>query len=135
MHGVAFCPLLKISLGNPYLKIFELSKLFVTDVFMKKKKSKNIVLLRPSQSALKYGSENLPCMRGLILSLSLFLRFASNLVLWPVCPCLIICRVSATDGFSIFLRFSIFFLDLIVQTVCSCFNISQLHSGSDCCLP
>ena len=32
-----FCPLFKISLGNPYLKILDPTKLFVTDAPMKKK--------------------------------------------------------------------------------------------------
>ena len=32
-----FCPLLKISLGNPYLKIIDLTKLFIADASMKKK--------------------------------------------------------------------------------------------------
>ena len=31
-----FCPLLKISLGNPYLKILELTKLFIADAPIKK---------------------------------------------------------------------------------------------------
>ena len=34
---VVFCPLLKISFGNPYLKILDLQKLFVVDAAMKKK--------------------------------------------------------------------------------------------------
>ena len=33
-----FCPILKTSKGNPYLKIFYFSKLFVTDAPMKKSK-------------------------------------------------------------------------------------------------
>ena len=33
---VVFCPLLKISLGNPNLKILDLSKLFVADATMEK---------------------------------------------------------------------------------------------------
>ena len=35
---LVFCPLLKISLGNPYLKILDLTKLFIVDTPMKKKK-------------------------------------------------------------------------------------------------
>ena len=31
LHGCVFYPLLKISLGNPYLKILDLAKLFVVD--------------------------------------------------------------------------------------------------------
>ena len=37
-----FCPLLKISLGNPHLKILDLSKLFISDAPMKKKFKKFI---------------------------------------------------------------------------------------------
>ena len=48
MHGealyapppaVGFCPLLKISLGNPYPKILDISKHFVVDAHMKRKKN------------------------------------------------------------------------------------------------
>ena len=55
---LGFCPLLKISFRNPYLKILDLSKLFVADAPMKK----NIqnFCFTPSQSNLKYGSENRP---------------------------------------------------------------------------
>ena len=38
-----FCPLLKKSSGNPYLKILDFSQLFIADAPMKKK-SKNLVL-------------------------------------------------------------------------------------------
>ena len=59
---VGFCPLLEISLGNPYLKITDLSILFVADALMKRKKNS----LTPSQSTDgKYGSENCPWVRGL----------------------------------------------------------------------
>ena len=53
---VVFCPLLKISLSNPYLKILDLSKLYIADAHMQK----NIEDFRftLSQSTLKYGSEN-----------------------------------------------------------------------------
>ena len=34
---LGFYPLLKISLGNPYLKILDLSKLFIADAPVKKK--------------------------------------------------------------------------------------------------
>ena len=34
---LVFCPLLKISLVNPYLKILDLAKLFVADAPIKKK--------------------------------------------------------------------------------------------------
>ena len=50
---------------HPYLKILDQANLFVADAPMKKK-SRNFVL-PPSQSTLKYGSENRPCLRGLIL--------------------------------------------------------------------
>ena len=60
--SLAFCLLLKISWGNPYLKILYLGNLFVVDTHMKKK-SKNLVLT-PSQSTLKNGSDR-PCLRGL----------------------------------------------------------------------
>ena len=65
MHGGAlyvppllcfFCPLFKFSLGIQYMKI--LSKFFVADAHIKNSYT-------PSQSTLKYGSENRPCMRGL----------------------------------------------------------------------
>ena len=58
------CPLLKISLGNPYLKILDLTKLFVADAPMKKKKEKKFSFT-PSQSTLKYGSKNRPGPKGL----------------------------------------------------------------------
>ena len=45
------------------MKILDLANLFVADAPMKKK-SKNLVL-PPSQSTLKYGSENRPWVRGL----------------------------------------------------------------------
>ena len=41
--GMSFCPLLKKSKGNPYLKDLEFSKLFVAGAPMKKKISKNLV--------------------------------------------------------------------------------------------
>ena len=56
--SLIFCPLLKISLGNPYLKILDLTKLFIADASMKKKIKK--FSFTPSQSTLKYGSENRP---------------------------------------------------------------------------
>ena len=40
---VVFCPILNKSSGNPYLKILDLSQLFIADAPMKKK-SKNLVL-------------------------------------------------------------------------------------------
>ena len=48
---------------SKYLKILDLANLFVADDPMKKK-SRNLVL-PPSQSTLKYGSENCPWVRGL----------------------------------------------------------------------
>ena len=38
---VFFCPLIKKSSGNPYLKIHDFSQLFITDAPMKKKNQKN----------------------------------------------------------------------------------------------
>ena len=52
---------------HPYLKILDLANLFVADAPMKK--SRNL-FLPPSQSTLKYGSENQPWMRGLTNFLS-----------------------------------------------------------------
>ena len=49
-------PLLKISLGNPYLKFLDLTKLFIAHAPMKKK-SRNFVF-NPFQSTLKYVSKN-----------------------------------------------------------------------------
>ena len=43
IYHIPFLPLLKISLGNPYLKILDLTTLFVVDAPMKK--STNLVLL------------------------------------------------------------------------------------------
>ena len=54
-----FCPLLNINLGNPYLKILDLAKLFIADAPMKKK-----IFLSP-QSTLKYKSINRPWPKGL----------------------------------------------------------------------
>ena len=56
-------PLLKISLGNPYLKILDLTKLFIADAPMKKKIIK--FSFTPSQCILKYGSKNRPWPKGL----------------------------------------------------------------------
>ena len=39
IHADVFCPFLKISLGNPYLKILTISKLFVADAPKKRKKT------------------------------------------------------------------------------------------------
>ena len=63
-HLLFFCPLLKIALGNPYLKILELTKNFVADAPMKTKFKK--FSFTPSQSTLKYGSKNRPWPKGLI---------------------------------------------------------------------
>ena len=60
----SFCPLLKISLGNPYLKILDLTKLYNADAPMKKKNSKKFSFTS-SQSTLIYGSENRPWPEGL----------------------------------------------------------------------
>jgi len=49
---------------HPYLKILDLAHLFVADASMKKK-SRNVVL-SPSQSTLKYGSEKRSWPKGLI---------------------------------------------------------------------
>ena len=53
-----FCPLLKISKCNPYLKILDPTKHFIADTPMKINIQK--ILFTPSQSTLKYGSENCP---------------------------------------------------------------------------
>ena len=63
---MVFCRLLKISLGNPYLKILDLSNLFVADAPMRKKYEKKCSFTL-SLSTLKSGSENRLCMRGHIL--------------------------------------------------------------------
>ena len=60
-HTVFFFPLPKISLGNPFLKIFDISKLFVADANMRKKKKLFYFLSE------HFGSENRQCMRGLKL--------------------------------------------------------------------
>ena len=52
---LVFCPLFKISLGKPYLKILDLLKKFVANAPMKK-----IFRFTPLKSNLKYGSENHP---------------------------------------------------------------------------
>jgi len=39
-NPLGFGPLLKITLGNPFLEIFGLAKLFVADALMKKKTKK-----------------------------------------------------------------------------------------------
>ena len=57
-HGGGGC----ISLGNPYLKIFDLKKIFIVVANMKKKKNS----FTPSQGTLKYGSKNHPWPKGLI---------------------------------------------------------------------
>ena len=58
----AFCLLIKIYWGNPYLKILDLANLFVADSPMKKI---NKFSFTPSQSTLKNRSKNRPCLRGL----------------------------------------------------------------------
>ena len=60
--ALVFCPILKISLLNPYLKIFDLTKLFVADARMKKKCKE--FSFTPSQSTLNLG----PWDRGLNMS-------------------------------------------------------------------
>ena len=57
------CLLLKNIMRHSYLKILDLANLFVADAPMKKK-SRNLVL-PPSQSTLKYWSENRPWVREL----------------------------------------------------------------------
>ena len=59
-----FLPLLKISLGNPYLKILDLKKLLLRMPLWKKNEKFSFT---PSQSTLKYGSKNRPWPKGLIL--------------------------------------------------------------------
>ena len=58
---VFFLLLIKISLGNSYLKIHDLSILFIADARLKKK-SENLVL---PLLTLKYGSENRSWVSGL----------------------------------------------------------------------
>ena len=41
--SLVFCPLLKLSVGIPYLKILNLAKLFVADAPMKQKKIRKFV--------------------------------------------------------------------------------------------
>ena len=53
-----FLLLLKISSSNPFMKILDLTKLFVADALME-------FFFAPSQSTLKYGSENYPWTREL----------------------------------------------------------------------
>ena len=55
-----FCPLRKIFLGNPYLKILDPSTLFVVDAPMKKKKM--VLFTEPFE----IWSENRPYLRGLM---------------------------------------------------------------------
>ena len=56
--ALVFSTLIKISIVNPYLKIFVLAKLFVADAPIKKKfKTQKFT---PSQITLKYGSKNRP---------------------------------------------------------------------------
>ena len=60
---MALCPLLKISLGNPYLKIRDLSEHFVADAYMQEYRNlyrclyEENFFFTPSQSTLKYGTE------------------------------------------------------------------------------
>ena len=54
------CLLLKNIMRHPYLKILDLANLFVADAPMKKKSK---IILLPSHSTLKYGSEYRPCMK------------------------------------------------------------------------
>ena len=57
LPALVFCPLIKISLGNPYLKIIDISKHIVADAPLNKKKSTKFVLPL-SQSTFKYGPQN-----------------------------------------------------------------------------
>ena len=61
-----FFPLLKISLRNLYL-----AKLFVADAHCTNEKKIQHFCFTPSQSNFKYGSENRPWLRGLIIKLFL----------------------------------------------------------------
>ena len=56
--SVVFCPLLKLCLGNPYLKI-----LYFQNFLLRMPLRKNSFTL--FQSTLKYGSKNCPQIRGL----------------------------------------------------------------------
>ena len=46
---LVFCPLLKISLRNPYLKILDLAKLFVANAPVKKKNQNFLLYLLSEQ--------------------------------------------------------------------------------------
>ena len=50
--SLVFCSLLKTSLGNPYMKMLELLRIFVADAPKKENNKKNS--FTPSQSTLKY---------------------------------------------------------------------------------
>ena len=50
---VFFCPLLKIALGNSYLKILDISKLFVGDALMKKNSLSEHFVLRVGKIAVR----------------------------------------------------------------------------------
>ena len=60
---MVFCPLLKISFVNPYLKILDLAKLFVANAPIEKNNTKKS--FTSSQITLKYGSKNRPWFEGL----------------------------------------------------------------------
>ena len=60
-YKLSLCILLKISWGNPYLKIIDLANLFFRMSLWKKKK----IVPPPPQSTLKYRSKNRPWGRGL----------------------------------------------------------------------
>ena len=53
-HPVVFCPLLKKSSGNPYLKILDFSQLFIADAPMKKNPKKFSFI--PAQSTFRTPS-------------------------------------------------------------------------------
>ena len=57
LPALIFCPLLKIFLVNPYLKILDLAKLFVADSPIKKIEEKNS--FTPSQINLKSNNDNI----------------------------------------------------------------------------
>ena len=63
LPALVFCPLLKISLVNPYLKILVPAKLFVAVAPMKKKLKK--ISFTTSLITLKFGSKNRPWFEGL----------------------------------------------------------------------
>ena len=72
--SLAFCLLLKISWGNPYLKVLDLANLFVADAPMKNEQFS----FTPSQSTLKNRSKTVLCFRGLTVRINRFSEVGSG---------------------------------------------------------